>query len=125
MPGVQTLVPLLLDHVANAGRLTLERLVDLTSAGPQRIFGLAGKGPDRRGLRRRFHPWSISSAEARDHGRPGWRAKCGWSPFEGMAVTGWPIATIVRGSVVMRDGALQGEPAGQPVRFIETLGAGA
>ena len=43
MPGVQTLVPVMLTHVAE-GRLTLERFVDLTSAGAQRIFGIAGKG---------------------------------------------------------------------------------
>ena len=43
MTGVQTLVPVMLDHV-NAGRLTLERLVDLTSHGPQRLFGIRGKG---------------------------------------------------------------------------------
>jgi dihydroorotase len=43
MPGVQTLVPLMLDHV-NAGRFSLERLVDLTSAGPARVFGIANKG---------------------------------------------------------------------------------
>ena len=43
MTGVQTLVPIMLDHV-NAGRLTLERFVDLSSHGPQRIFGMAGKG---------------------------------------------------------------------------------
>ena len=43
MPGVQTLMPVMLDHV-NAGRLTLQRFVDLTSAGPARIFDIAGKG---------------------------------------------------------------------------------
>jgi dihydroorotase len=43
MPGVQTLVPVMLDHVA-AGRLSLERFVDLTSAGPARLFNIAGKG---------------------------------------------------------------------------------
>ena len=43
MPGVQTLVPVMLDHVAK-GRLTLERFVDMTSAGPLRLFGMAGKG---------------------------------------------------------------------------------
>src|SRR3546814_2739433 len=43
MPGVQTLLPLMLNHVAE-GRLTLERLVDLTASGPQRLFGLTGKG---------------------------------------------------------------------------------
>ena len=46
MTGVQTLVPIMLDHV-NKGRLTLERFVDLTSQGPQRIFGLSRKGPHR------------------------------------------------------------------------------
>ena len=43
MTGVQTLVPIMLDHV-NAGRLTLERFVDMTSAGPKRLFGIASKG---------------------------------------------------------------------------------
>ncbi len=43
MTGVQTLVPIMLDHV-NAGRLSLQRFVDLTSHGPQRLFGLRGKG---------------------------------------------------------------------------------
>src|SRR4028119_479198 len=43
MTGVQTLVPIMLDHV-NAGRLTLERFVDMTSAGPKRLFGIARKG---------------------------------------------------------------------------------
>ena len=43
MTGVQTLVPIMLDHVA-AGRLSLERFVDMTSAGPARLFGIAGKG---------------------------------------------------------------------------------
>ena len=48
LPGVQTLVTIMLDHV-NAGRLTLERFVDLTSAGPARVFGIAGKGRIARG----------------------------------------------------------------------------
>src|SRR3546814_5208140 len=43
MPGVQTLLPLLLDHVA-AGRTTLQRVIYLPSAGPQRVFGLVTKG---------------------------------------------------------------------------------
>ena len=43
MPGVQTSLPLLLNHM-HEGRLSLERIVDLTSAGPQRLFGIMGKG---------------------------------------------------------------------------------
>ena len=118
MPGVQTLLPLMLDHV-NAGRLTLERLVDLVCAGPQRIFGIAGKGRIALGYDADF---TLVDLKARREITAKWlAAKCGWSPFEGMTVTGWPTATIVRGHIVMREDTLQGQPLGQPVRFVETL----
>ncbi len=117
MPGVQTLLPLLLDHL-HAGRLSLERLVDLTSAGPQRIYGIAGKGRIAVGYDADLTLVDLK-AEREITGR--WLAsKCGWSPFEGMTVTGWPMATVLRGRVVMRDGELQGDPLGAPVRFLET-----
>ena len=67
MTGVQTLVPVMLDHV-NAGRLSLARFVDLTSAGPARVFGIAAQGPHRRRLRRRPH--GGRSEAARDHHQP-------------------------------------------------------
>jgi dihydroorotase len=118
MPGVQTLLPLLLDHV-NAGLLTLERLVDLTSAGPQRIYGLAGKGRIALGY---DGDLTLVDLQARREITGDWLAsKCGWSPFEGTTVTGWPTATLVRGRVVMREGELNGPPAGRPARFVETL----
>ncbi|MDH3596115.1 MAG: dihydroorotase [Rhodospirillales bacterium] len=118
MPGVQTLLPLLLDHM-NAGRLSLERLVDLTSAGPQRIYGVAGKGRIAAGYDADL---TLVDLKARREITGAWLAsKCGWSPFEGVTVAGWPAATVVRGRVVMRDDELQGVPAGQPVRFLETL----
>ena len=119
MPGVQTLLVLLLDHLA-AGRLTLERLVDLTSAGPQRIYGLAGKGRIAVGYDADL---TLVDLKARREITDKWLAsKCGWSPFEGMAVTGWPMATLLRGRVIMREDELQGEPAGRPLRFVECLG---
>jgi len=118
MPGVQTLLPLLLDHAA-AGRLSLERVVDLTSAGPARVYGIAGKGRIAVGYDADF---SIVDMRARREITRDWLAsKCGWSPFEGVTVTGWPKATIVRGRVAMREDELIGEPAGRPVRFHETL----
>ena len=49
------------------------------------------------------------------------RSRCGWTPFDGLEVTGWPVATILRGSIVMRDGAIQGTPQGRKLRFLETL----
>lgn len=121
MPGVQTLLPLLLDHM-NQGRLSLQRLIDLTSAGAQRIFGIAGKGRIALGYDADF---TVVDLKAKKTIEESWlKSKCGWSPFTGMAVTGWPVATIVRGGFAMRDGEL-GQPLGAPVRFGETLQPGA
>ncbi|WP_420349126.1 dihydroorotase [Pelagibius sp.] len=121
MPGVQTLLPLLLDHL-NAGRLTLPRLVDLTSAGAQRIYNIARKGRIAVGYDADF---TVVDLKARREITGDWLAsQCGWSPFEGMTVTGWPMATIIRGQIVMREDELPGEPAGVPVQFMETLPRG-
>ena len=49
------------------------------------------------------------------------KTQCGWTPFDGMEVTGWPKATIVRGRIVMREDELIGSPIGEPVRFQDTL----
>src|SRR3546814_8984700 len=96
MPGVQTLLPLLLDHL-NAGRLTLERLVDLTSAGAQRIYGIAGKGRIAVGYDGDFTLVDLKAKRSIEHA---WlQSKCGWSPFEGKPITGWPTATVIRGHV--------------------------
>ena len=119
MPGVQTLLPLMLDHV-NAGRLTLARLMDLTSAGPARIYGIAGKGRIAVGYDADF---TLVDLGRRQRIEESWLAsRCGWSPFAGMTVAGWPLATIVRGDIAMRDGQLFG-PVGRPIRFQETLAA--
>jgi dihydroorotase len=118
MAGVQTLLPLLLDHLA-AGRLTLERIVDLTSAGPQRIYNIAGKGRIAVGYDADL---VLVDLETRRVIRNEWIAsRCGWTPFDGREVKGWPKATILRGSFVMREDELIGEPIGQPVRFAECL----
>ncbi|MGH6891110.1 MAG: dihydroorotase, partial [Dongiaceae bacterium] len=118
MPGVQTLLPIMLDHVA-AGRLSLARLVDLTSAGPARIYGIAGKGRIAAGYDADL---TVVDLRARRTISNDWIAsRCGWTPFDGMAVTGWPVATLVRGRFAMRDDQIVGEPGGEIVRFFETL----
>jgi dihydroorotase len=118
MPGVQTLVPIMLDHVAK-GRLTLERFVDLTSAGAQRIFGIAGKGRMAEGWDADLTLVDLKARRVLDHADMATRS--GWTPFHGMEVEGFPMATIVRGQVVMRDGQIVRPGLGQPVRFQETL----
>ena len=114
MPGVQTLVPLMLNHV-NEGRLTLERLVDLTSTGVARVFSARRKGRLAPGFDADF---TLVDLRAQQTITNQWIAsRCGWTPFHGMTVRGWPVATIVRGQVVMRDGGLLGKPSGRPVTF--------
>jgi dihydroorotase len=115
MPGVQTLLPLMLDHLRR-GRLSLQRLVELTSEGPARVFGIAGKGRIEVGYDADFavvdlgRRWRIEAE---------WIAsRCAWTPFAGMEVVGFPVATVLRGRIVMREDELLGSPAGEPLRFI-------
>ena len=115
LTGIQTIVPVMLNHV-NEGRLSLNRLVDLMCAGPARVYGVVGKGRlavsydadftlvDMQHKRRIEESWIVSP--------------CGWTPFAGMDITGWPVATIVRGTVVMRDDTVVGEPTGKLVKFV-------
>lgn len=120
MPGVQTLLPVMLTHVA-AGKLSLERLVDLTSAGAQRVFGTAGKGRMAVGYDGDLTIVDLKAKRTLRHADMATRS--GWTPFDGMEVTGWPKATIIRGRVVMRDDEIIAPSLGQPVRFQETLSA--
>ena len=118
MTGVQTLVPIMLDHV-NAGRLTLERFVDLTSAGPARLFQIASKGRIAAGYDADFTIVDLGRTETITND---WIAsKCSWTPYDGVSVTGWPVGTVIRGKRVMWEGELVGGSGGQAVRFLEGL----
>lgn len=118
MPGVQTLVPVMLTHVAE-GRLTLDRFIDLTSHGANRVFGIAGKGRMAEGYDADLTIVDLKAKHVLRHEDMATRS--GWTPFDGMECTGRAMATIVRGRVVMREGELQGTAHGRPVRFQETL----
>jgi dihydroorotase len=114
MTGVQTLAPVMLDHV-NAGRLSLERFVDLTSAGPQRLFGIVGKGRIAAGYDADF---TIVDLKRRETIRDSWIAsRSRWTPYDGKTVTGWPVGTFIRGRRVMWEGELTAPSTGEAVRF--------
>ena len=118
MPGVQTLVPIMLDHVAH-GRLSLERFVDLTSIGPARIFGAVNLGRIALGYTASLTVVDLRARRTIENKLMA--SRCGWTPYDGKSVTGWPIMTIVGGRIVMRDDELIGPPSGQFVRFLECL----
>jgi len=118
MTGVQTLVPIMLDHV-NAGRLSLLRFVDLTSAGPARLFGIAAKGRIAVGYDADL---TVVDLKRRETITDRWIAsRAGWTPYDGVTVTGWPVGTLVRGHKAMWEGSLPAPAQGERVRFLETL----
>lgn len=118
MTGVQTLVPIMLDHV-NAGRLTLQRFVDLSSHGPQRIFGMARKGRIAAGYDADFTIVDLKRRETITNAQAG--SKAGWTPYDGRRVIGWPVGTIVRGRRVMWEGEMVTPGQGRAVEFSEAL----
>jgi dihydroorotase len=120
MTGVQTLVPVMLDHV-NKGRLTLERFVDLSAHGPQRLFGIARKGRIAAGYDADF---TIVDMKRRETITNGWMgSKAGWTPYDGKMVQGWPVGTIVRGKRVMWEAEIVTASRGETVQFCEALPA--
>ncbi|OEO29933.1 dihydroorotase [Devosia insulae DS-56] len=118
MTGVQTLVPIMLDHI-NAGRMSLERFVDMSSHGPNRLFGIANKGRIAVGYDADL---TVVDLKRRETITNDWvKSRAGWTPYDGVTVTGWPVGTIVRGNTVMWQGELLTPSIGQPMRFLEAL----
>jgi dihydroorotase len=116
MTGVQTLVPIMLDHV-NAGRLSLTRFVDLTSHGPARLFGLRGKGRLAVGFDADLTVVDMKRTETITHN---WiQSRSRWTPYDGVQVKGWPVGTFVRGRCIAWNGEILGPADGEPVRFLE------
>lgn len=118
MTGVQTLVPIMLDHV-NQGRLSIQRFVDLTSHGPNRIFGLATKGRIAVGMDADFTIVDLKATRTIDESWIESRSK--WTPYHGKTVKGWPKGTIIRGRRVMWEDEIIGKANGDVVKFTEAL----
>ena len=106
-PSVQFYVPMFLD-AARSGRLTLERVVELTSAAPARIFGLEAKGRIEVGADADLAIVDLDGVlEITDDIV---LSKIGWTPYAGRTVRGTVETTIVRGEVVYEDGNVIGRP---------------
>ena len=118
MPGVQTLLPLLLDQVAQ-GTVSLAEVALWTAQRPAHVFQIRGKGgllPGLDGdialvdlnLRRELTPQLLQS-------------RCGWSPWLGQKLQGWPIMTVVRGQLVWAEDQPVGAPIGRPLQLVKPL----
>ena len=114
MPGVQTIFPVMLDHVNN-GKLTLQQLINLMCENPCKIFGIKNKGYLKEG-----YDADITVADMNKEviiKNEMIASKCGWTPFNNHKVKGFPVATIVNGHLVMSDGKVVEESKGTPLKF--------
>ncbi len=114
MPGVQTLLPLMLNHMAE-GKLSLEKLVALTSANAHKLFNFTSKGEVKLG---NDADLTFVDLKRRETIEEDWVAsRCGWSPFTGMEIQGWAVGTMVRGHQVMWENQLVTPSIGAPIKF--------
>ena len=114
MPGVQTLMPVMLNHVNN-GKLTLEQLMNLVCENPVQIFGIKNKGFIKKSFDADFTIIDLNKVIEIKNEKI--ESKCGWSPFDGYKFKGTPVATIINGEIKMKDGIILGDPTGEALEF--------
>ena len=114
MPGVQTIFPVMLDHV-NSGKLTLQQLINLMCENPCRIFGIKNKGYIKEGFDADLTIADMNKEVTIKNEMIA--SKCGWTPFNNHKVKGFPVGTIVNGHLVMSDGKVILESKGTPLKF--------
>ena len=114
MPGVQTIFPVMIDHVNN-GKLTLNQLINLMCENPCRIFGIKNKGFIKEGFDADLTIVDMKKeVTIKDEMIA---SKCGWTPFNNYKVKGFPVGTIVNGILVMSNGKILVESKGKPLSF--------
>jgi len=114
MPGVQTLMPVMLNHVNNE-KLTLEQLINLVCENPVQIFGIKNKGFIKKSFDADFTIIDLNKVIEIKNEKI--ESKCGWSPFDGYKFKGTPVATIINGEIKMKDGIILGDPTGEALEF--------
>lgn len=116
MPGTQTLLPLMLNHV-NKGQLNLKRLVQLLAHNPAKRFQIKNQGFIKEGYKAHL---TLIDLKAKRKIESKWLAsKCGWSPFEGWQIQGWPKAAFLHGKMLMAEDEVLGSPSGRKIEFCD------
>jgi len=115
IPGVQTLFAVLATLATRDGLFPVSKIADLLGAGPARLFRLKGKGAVQKGMQADLCIADINLNRRVEAER--FESKAKWSPYLGERLYGWPMHTVLRGAVVMRDEEVYGTPHGQPAEF--------
>ena len=114
MPGTQTMLTLMLDHV-NKKKLSLKKLVDLLATNPHRVYGMKNQGLLKEGFKANLT--IVDMKKSRKISQKWLRSKCGWSPFENKETQGWPVAVLLNGEWAMREDEVLGHPKGKGLLF--------
>ncbi len=114
MPGVQTLLPIMLNHVNN-GKMSIFKLCELISTNPAKLYKALNKGEIKLNYDADLTIVDLNKkVKITDEMMAN---KSGWTPYNNKNVKGWPVMTIVNGKVIMKDGKLIDTPNGKPVLF--------
>ena len=107
IPGLEVLLAVMLNGINN-GKVPFERVVQMTSYNPAKIYGLPNKGAIEVGYDADLVV--VDMDLEKEFSRADLKSKCQWSPYFGISLKGWPVMTMVRGTVVAKDGELMVEP---------------
>ena len=114
MPGVQTLLPVMLNHV-NDKKLTLDQLIKLLCENPVSVFSIKNKGFIKKDYDADFTIIDMNrTIEIKNENI---HSKCGWSPFDGYKFKGSPVYTSINGDIKMKEDEILGDPSGKPILF--------
>lgn len=108
VPGLAARLPILFSEGVAKGRIDLNHFVRLTATNPAKLFGLPGKGSIAVGFDADLVLWDPTRKTTLTNAVM--QQAIDYTPYEGMEITGWPVATLLRGNIVMRDGKVQAEP---------------
>jgi dihydroorotase len=114
MPGVQTILPIMLNHVNNE-KLSLKKLITLLCENPCKIFGIKDKGFIKEGYDADLTIVDMNKVQTIKDEMIA--SKCGWTPFNNFKVKGFPVGTIVNGTLIMSEGKIISKAKGQPLNF--------
>ena len=114
MPGVQTLLPVMLNHINN-GKLKLEQLMKFICENPVKIFGIKNKGYIKKDFDADLTIVDLNRKITIDN--KDMQSKCKWTPYHGETFKGCAVATIINGKIKMLNGKILGEPEGLPLDF--------
>jgi dihydroorotase len=114
MPGVQTMLSVLTTFVSQ-GRLSFEQLVSMACTRPAEMYGIAGKGRIEAGFDADIV--LLDPTRSRVVEKQMLQSKCGWSPYEGESLIGWPEAVVLDGTIVVRSDERIGVPCGRMLQF--------